>query len=173
MTKIVKPDRDVLSRVTQVTGVYATSDQLQQGHVGINKVNPVLAKIRNLERSAATMIQIYWKGKTNKQGRWIDPVLVVKQKSKVQPKPKSLKRTTTTTTTTQQRIIKKPVPIKVGTQKVKSYFGGANYKDGRVMLREGQDIDENSPVKILRTVGAFMLGNRSGFQDKPSEPTIM
>jgi hypothetical protein len=172
MVKVVKPDRDVLSRVTQVTGVYATSDQLQQGHVGINKVNPVLAKIRNLERSAATMIQMYWKQK-NRKGQWIDPVLVVKQKSKVEPKPKSLKRTTTTTTTTQQRIIKKPVPIKVGTEKVKSNLGGANYKDGRVMLRDGQDIDENSPFKILRTVGAYMLGNRSGFQNKPSEPTIV
>lgn len=172
MAKVVKPDRDVLSRVTQVTGVYATSDQLQQGHVGINKVNPVLAKIRNLERHAATMIQMYWKGK-NKKGRWIDPILVVKQKSKVDSRPKSLKRTTTTTTTTQKRLIKKPVPIKVGTDKVKSFLGGADYKDGRVMLREGQDIDENSPVKILRTVGAYMLGKGSGFEGKPGEPTIM
>jgi len=57
-------ERSEIKRMNKVGGIYVTSDQMAKGHVGLNKVNPVLNKIRNMEKKAATTIQMYWKNST-------------------------------------------------------------------------------------------------------------
>lgn len=52
-------------RVTSTSGVYATSDNLTKGHVGINRVNPIYENIRNLEQDQANHTSLYWRDKSS------------------------------------------------------------------------------------------------------------
>jgi hypothetical protein len=47
-------------KVTHTSGVYATSGPLSDGHVGLNKVNPIHERIRNFQQDEAKQAQLHW-----------------------------------------------------------------------------------------------------------------
>jgi hypothetical protein len=47
-------------KVTHTSGVYATSGPLSEGHVGLNKVNPIHERIRNFQQDEAKQAQLRW-----------------------------------------------------------------------------------------------------------------
>ena len=47
-------------KVTHTSGVYATSGPLGEGHVGLNKVNPIHERIRNFSQDEAKHSELHW-----------------------------------------------------------------------------------------------------------------
>lgn len=58
-------EKDRIAQMQNIPGVYLTSKPLDKGHIGLNKVNPILERIRIMENKAASKIQMKWKYKRN------------------------------------------------------------------------------------------------------------
>lgn len=81
-------EKEKYHHMANVGGVYLTSKPLHKGHVGLNKVNPILERIRKMKDKSAAHIQMQWKYYKSSSGEAItdkqekpdqEPVLVVKE----------------------------------------------------------------------------------------------
>ena len=161
---IEKAEKERLIKLSETSGVYTSSEALKKGHVGLNKVNPILNNIRSIEKNAASKIQMYWKHKQSENENDKEPPVLVMEKKYLQGKTENdspiIKRITT---------VKGPknnvIPLNVITNKG-SRNHSREFKEGRVMLRKGTEITPESPKKIINTIGVNMKGNTTKIDGK-------